>query len=102
MFPCLSQADEVKLTPFLAAKEEYNDNILYAPSETYKDFFTMISPGLNFLQKTERLKVDLSGRADRRVYSRYSEFNATDQFYNGTGSYSLTERLGLTAKRGIQ
>jgi len=94
------RADEVKLTPSITVKEEYNDNILYAPSETYKDFFTMISAGLSFLQKTERLKVDLSGRADRRIYSRYSEFNATDQFYSGTGSYSMTERLGLTGKAG--
>jgi len=92
------RADEVKLTPSVAIKEEYNDNILYAASGAFRDFFTTVSPGLSFLEKTERLTVDLSGRADRRVYSKYSEFNATDQFYNGKGGYSVTERLGITGK----
>ena len=95
-FSGLCQADEVKLTPSIAVKEEHNDNILYGASETFKDFYTTISPKLSFLEKTERLKIDLSGRADRRIYSKYSEFNATDQFYDGTGSYSVTERLGIT------
>jgi uncharacterized protein (PEP-CTERM system associated) len=97
-FPGVSRADEVRLTPSIEAKEQYNDNILFASSETYKDFYTTLIPGLTFLEKTERLQVDLSGRAERRVYSKYSEFNATDQFYTGSGRYSLTERLGITGK----
>jgi len=97
-FSGVSRADEIKLTPSIAVKEQYNDNILFAPSETYKDFYTTLSPSLTFLEKTERLQVDISGRAERRVYSKYSEFNATDQFYNGSGRYSLTERLGITGK----
>ena len=96
--PGVSRADEVRLTPSIEAKEQYNDNILFASSETRKDFYTTLIPGLTFLEKTERLQVDLSGRAERRVYSKYSEFNATDQFYTGSGRYSLTERLGITGK----
>ncbi len=97
-FPGIGRADEIKLTPSVAVKEEYNDNILYGSSETQKDFYTTFSPGLTFLEKTERLQMDLSGRAERRIYSKYSELNATDQFYNGSGQYSLTERLGITGR----
>ena len=32
--------DEFKLTPSLAVKEEYNDNILYSQTNTEKDFIT--------------------------------------------------------------
>ena len=59
---------------------------------------TVISPGLNLLEKTERLEVNLSGRADRRLYSKYGELNATDQFYEGTGRYLLTERFNVSGK----
>ncbi len=97
-FSGFGRADEVKFTPSIAVKEEHNDNILYGSSDTFKDSYTTISPGLSFLEKTERLDVNLSGRADRRIYSRYSEFNATDQFYDGKVGYSLTERLGVTGK----
>lgn len=90
-------ADEIKLIPSFAVKQEYNDNILYTTSEVQRDFSTTFSPGLSFLQKTERLETNLSGRVDRRLYSKYSEFDATDQFYDGTARYAFTERLAVSA-----
>ncbi len=97
-FPCLSRADELRLIPSITVREEYNDNILYWTSEAQKDYITTITPRLNLLNKTERMEIDLSGHADRRLYSKYSELNATDQFYQGKGRYYLTERINVSGK----
>jgi hypothetical protein len=48
-------ADEFKLTPSLAVKEEYNDNILYSTTNTQKGFITTLSPGLALTERTERM-----------------------------------------------
>jgi hypothetical protein len=90
--------DEFKLTPSLAVKEEYNNNILYSRTDTQKGFITTLSPGLALTDKTERMGLSLLGRIDRRLYSSHSNLNATDQYYEGTGKYNLTPRLNLSGK----
>ncbi len=73
--------DECKLTPSLAVKEEYNDNILYTSTNTEKDFISTISPALALTNKTERTDFSLSGRLDHRLYSSHRDLNDTDQYY---------------------
>jgi hypothetical protein len=90
--------DEFKLTPSLAVKEEYNDNILYSPTDAQKDFIATLSPGLALTDRTERMNISLSGRLDHRLYSSHSDLNATDQYYEGTGKYAFTPRLNLSGK----
>ena len=90
--------DEFKVTPAIAVKQEYNDNILYWPSDTQHDFITTTSPELNITDKTERMEANLSGRLDERLYSIHGGLNATDQFYEGSGKYALTPRLNLSGK----
>ncbi len=90
--------DEFKLTPTLAIKEEYDDNIFYSSTDTQKDFITTISPGLLLKNKTERMDISLSGRLEHRFYSSHKDFNATDQYYEGIGKYALTPRLNLSGK----
>jgi hypothetical protein len=90
--------DEFKLTPAIAVKEEYNDNILYWTSDTQHGFITTTSPELNITDKTERMETNFSGRLDQRFYSSHGELNATDQFYEGSGRYALTPRLNLSGK----
>jgi hypothetical protein len=91
-------ADEFKLTPSLTVKEEYNDNILYSSTNSQKDLFATISPGLVLRDRTERMNIFLSGRIDQRLYSKYSDLNATDQYYEGTGKYAFTPRFNLSGK----
>lgn len=91
-----ARADDFKITPSISFSEEYNDNVLYTTNAAQSDFVSVISPGLLITEKTERLDVKLSGRADRRLYNRYSEFNATNQFYDGSGRYRLTERSSIS------
>jgi hypothetical protein len=90
--------DEFKLTPSLDVKEEYNDNILSTSTDTQKDFITTLSPGLALTDRTERMDLSLLGRLDYRLYSSYSDNNATDQYYEGTGKYAFTPRLDLSGK----
>ena len=91
-------ADEFKLTPSLAVKEEYNDNVLYTRTNVQSDFITTISPGLALRDRTERMDIYLSGRLDRRLYSSQTDLNATDQYYQGAGKYALSPRLNLSGK----
>ena len=53
-------ADDFKLIPSLAVREEYNDNIFGSVSDTVDDFITTISPGLELVERTERLDLGLS------------------------------------------
>ena len=90
--------DEFKLTPSVAVKEEYNDNILYSTTNTQKGFITTLSPGLALTDRTERMDLSLSGRLDHRLYSSHRDLNATDQYYEGSGKYAFTPRLNLSGK----
>ena len=96
--PTKAAGDEIKLIPSVAVKEEYNDNILYTTTQPKSDFITTISPGLAFIERTEKMDIMLSGRLDRLLYSKYGEFDTTDQYYEGTGRYALTERFSLSGK----
>lgn len=92
-------SDEFKLTPSLIMKEEYNDNILYSlPGDAQEDFITTISPGLKLIDKTERMNISLFGRFDRRWYLNHNERNASDQYYEGTAKYAITQRLNFSGK----
>jgi hypothetical protein len=90
--------DDFRLTPSLAVKEEYNDNILYSTTNTQKGFITTLSPGLALTDRTERMDLSLSGRLDHRLYSSHRDLNATDQYYEGSGKYAFTPRLNLSGK----
>jgi hypothetical protein len=98
MFSQEAAGDDFKLTPSLAVKEEYNDNVLYTRTDIQKDFITTISPGLTLTDRTERMNVFLSGRLDQRLYSSNNDLNAVDQYYEGTGKYAFTPKLNLSGK----
>ena len=90
--------DELKLLPSIAVKEEYNDNILLTPVAVTRDFITTLVPGLTFIDRTERMDVNVAGRLEQRSYARYTDLNATDQYYEGTGKYMLTPTLNLSGR----
>lgn len=93
-----AMGDEFQLTPSITIKEEYNDNILYTSSDRKSDFISTIVPGLSLLEKTERLNVSLSGRAESRFYGSHSNLNDTDQYYEGSGKYAVTPRFSISGK----
>jgi len=88
---------ELKLTPSLAATEEYNDNIFLATGDNrVDDFITTLTPALELSSRTERRDTSLSGGVNWLKYARHSENDSIDYFVNGTGGYKVTERLAVS------
>ncbi|MEA1945835.1 MAG: outer membrane beta-barrel protein [Thermodesulfobacteriota bacterium] len=90
-------ADEFKLIPSIAVREEYNDNILYTSSDEVDDWITTISPGLELIQRTERLDLNLSATVSPIFYADHSDFDDVDQNYRARGNYQLTSLMGVNA-----
>ncbi len=89
------RAEGFNLVPNIALREEYNDNIFFSVEDRASDFITTVSPGLNIVDKTERLDLALTGRLDGIYYADTSELDAVDQHYLGHLGYEITERLSL-------
>jgi hypothetical protein len=100
--PAQTGADDFKLIPSIAIKEEYNDNIFFDDGNEEEDFITTISPGLKLSNRTERLNAGLSARFDGISYSDNNDLNAIDQDYKGNLDYQLTPKTGVTADAGYK
>jgi hypothetical protein len=100
--PALVWGDEICFVPSLAVNEEYNSNILLATEadNVRKDYITIISPGFEMADRTERFDSLLSLRLDRLQYSRNEELNATNQHYSGSIRYAATPLLNVSAEAG--
>lgn len=94
----IAGADEIDIIPFVALSEEYNDNLFFSVNDEIDDFITIIGLGLEFVENTERLLAELSGRIDRVIYADNEVLDATNQYYNGNLSYQLTPRLSFLTK----
>lgn len=90
-------ADYFNLIPYVELREEFNDNIFFSVEDSVDDFITTISPGLDIVEKTERLDVSFKGRLDGIIYADNNELNAVDQHFLGHLGYKITERLGALA-----
>ncbi len=90
-------ADEFKLIPSIAVRGEYNDNIFYTVDETDDDFITTISAGLELIERTERLDLDLSALVSPFYYADFSNLDDADQNYQGRGSYKISRSFGVNA-----
>jgi hypothetical protein len=96
--PTLVEADEFRLLPSFAQSLSYNDNILLESSNVQHDFISTTSGGLQLLDKTERLNLDVSARVDQLLYRDNTSLNSTNQFYLGSIRYSLAPKLSLSAR----
>ena len=67
-------ADEFKLIPSIAVRGEYNDNIFYTADDTEDDFITTISAGLELIERTERVDLNLSALVSPFFYDDYNDF----------------------------
>jgi hypothetical protein len=93
-------ADDFKLIPSIAVREEYNDNIFGSSSDTVDDFITTISPGLELIQRTDQLDLKLLAIVSPFFYADTSALDDVDQKYFGRGSYQISELLGINADAG--
>ena len=97
VFPSMSGADEFKLIPSIAVREEYNDNIFYSYHDEVDDWITTVSPGLELIERTEQLDLNLSATVSPIFYADHSDWDDVDQNYGATGAYKITPLLGVNA-----
>lgn len=95
-----TRGDELKLTPFVALRQEYNDNIFFTESDETDDFIATISPGLELVERTERLDTRLSAQINNIIYYDNNELNSVDQDYTGQVRYRMTPRMDVSAEAG--
>jgi hypothetical protein len=96
------QADEFKLTPSVAVRQEYNSNIFFDASNEEDDFITRVKPGLELLERTERLDLRLAGFVIPYVYWDHDELNSVDQDYSGRVDYKITPLFSVGANAGVR
>jgi hypothetical protein len=96
----LAGADEFDIIPFVALRQEYNDNLFFSVNDEIDDFITIITLGLEFDKETERILAELTGRIDRVLYAENDVLDATDQYYAGNLSYQITPRFSLLTEAG--
>ena len=87
---------EFKLIPSLDLREEYNDNIFYTESSRVRDFITTLTPGLELVNRTEKLDLNLLARIPVLRYADTRELDHTDQNYSGRLRYSLHPNWALS------
>ncbi len=97
------RAADFQLLPTVAEKGEYNDNLFLAPgnltpNQKIHDYISTTSGGLHLLDKTEDLNIDATARVDQLFYRDNPSLNTTNQFYNGSVSYSVSPKLSLAFK----
>ncbi|MBT1074675.1 TIGR03016 family PEP-CTERM system-associated outer membrane protein [Geobacter grbiciae] len=78
---------ELKLTPNLTIREEYNDNIDLTNENRRDDFITTIVPSLNALIDTNLLKLNLDYGLYFKLFAKHSEKDDT--------SLARTQRIRL-------
>jgi hypothetical protein len=96
------RADEFKIVPSIALRQEYNTNIFFESKDEVDDFRTTVAPGLEVSQRTERWTYSLSGRLSPYLYWENSDLNATDQDYRGQVDYRATPHLDVGAEAGFR
>jgi len=93
-------ADEFKLIPSIALREEYNDNIFFDDHGEIDDWITTISPELKLIDRTDRFDINLFARGDGIKYGQNDELNDFDQHYSGNIGYRVTSRFRVSAGAG--
>ena len=100
MIPRPALADQTELTPSVNLKGQYNDNIFFDRRDEKSDYLAVITPGLEFMDKTERLDARLSAALPIYTYADYDELNSIDQNLKGSLRYLLTTRLSTSLNAG--
>ena len=96
----LGYADEFKLTPSVGVRESYDDNLFFSTQNEVDDFITRIFGGLDLLNRTERLDLNLSAKADGLLYADNTDLNDVEQFYKAGIGYRITEAVKFGANAG--
>jgi hypothetical protein len=92
----LAGADERRLVLSLSAGEKYNDNIFFSYDGEIDDYVTVLTGGLEFINRSERADLSLSGRVVNQDYAENDDLDGTDQYYSGRLGYRMAPHLRAT------
>lgn len=90
-------ADELKLVPGLALKEEYNDNVFLAGNSRRTDFISTLTPSLDISRTSERSNLSFSSGINWLNYARNSGLDSVDYFVQSGINYQFDPRLSISA-----
>ncbi|NVN90109.1 MAG: outer membrane beta-barrel protein [Desulfuromonadales bacterium] len=98
LLPLQLRGAELKLTPGLAVKEEYNDNLFLTTTRGGRaDFITTLTPSLEISSATERSRATLSGGLNQLLYARQDSLDASDYFVRSGIDWRLDPLLSVSA-----
>ena len=95
-------ADEFRVTPSVAVRQEYNDNIFFDAKKNESDAVTTVTAGVKVSDRTEILNWHVLGEAAPFFYWNHGPFNEIDQRYQGRLTYQVTPRLDVNADAGVR
>lgn len=93
-------ADDFKLIPGLALKEELNDNIFLATNSRRTDFITTLTPSLDISSATERRSLSLSTGINLLTYARNASLDSVDYYVQSGFNYQFDPRLSISVGAG--
>ena len=96
--PAFAWGNEFRIVPSISVQEAYNSNILFSADDARRDFITTVSPGLEMVNRTERLDSDMLFKFDRFDYARNSGLSTTDQAYSGKLRYLVSPLFSISAE----
>lgn len=88
-----ARADDFKITPSVALRQEFNSNLFFSFNDETDDYITTLIVSVAAENRTERLDFKLDASARPFFQEENDELNAVDQTYQGRMGYRLTERL---------
>ncbi|MHB1291137.1 MAG: TIGR03016 family PEP-CTERM system-associated outer membrane protein [Sulfuricella sp.] len=87
-------AAEWKITPSLALKETYTDNVRLAPPGLEKsEFITQVNPGISLTGTGPRLKLNANYVMQNLVYAEESSRNTMNHMLNANANAELVDNL---------
>lgn len=88
--------DEIRVTPSLAASDEYNSNVFFTTGARTDSFILTVSPRLELSDRTERLNAHFDGGVDKRFFTADTGLDTLDQTYRGQLGYRFSNAFGLS------
>ncbi|MEK7394192.1 MAG: hypothetical protein AAB214_16660 [Fibrobacterota bacterium] len=88
--------DEFRVTPSLAARDEYNSNVFFTTGARTDSFILTVSPRLELSDRTERMNARFDGGVDKRFFSADTGLDTLDQTYRGQLGYRFSNTFGLS------
>lgn len=95
-------ADERKVIPSIAFKQEYSDNLFFSAQSRQSDFISTISPGLELMNNTDRLTAGMKMHLDSSYYQDHQNLDSVDQDISGNLGYAVSSRANVFTSGGYR